>query len=513
MNIVNEDVLREYFNIDNSDQSEVDFIIGSENVCNYDLSVYETIKYGKIGKRYYRQKTQEEFIEDAKLRHGDRYDYSKVVYNHNGDKVEIVCKIHGSFFQQAGSHLYGTACPRCAVEYTKSKRKLLLSDVLDNFKKVHGDVYDYSNIKEYVNNSTKMPIVCGEHGLFYKTYTDHFKARGGRGGCNKCRVSTIKGRKLGNGKCDYNWFIDRSKSVHGDRYDYSKVKYIGSRKKVEIICRIHGGFWQNPYSHATGSNCTKCSGQYSHNTTEFIELCKKVHDNKYDYSEVIYNGNKRAIKIICKNHGIFEQRPNNHLRGEGCYKCGKESMADIARLTYDKFLKKAKKVHKGRYEYIGFESEYTTVDDTFIRAVCKKHGEFKQKVHPHLSGSGCTMCNASKGEYRIKMWLDENNITYEPQKTFNKCINPDTKRRLKFDFYIPDKNLVIEYDGKQHFEVSNFCNDVELAKELFEKVKKHDQIKNAFVNNNKINILRISYKEFNKIEEILKYELLKKNDI
>ena len=117
------------------------------------------------------------------------------------------------------------------------------------------------------------------------------------------------------------------------------------------------------------------------------------------------------------------------------------------------------------------------------------------------------MCNASKGEYRIKMWLDENNITYEPQKTFNKCINPDTKRRLKFDFYIPDKNLVIEYDGKQHFEVSNFCNDVELAKELFEKVKKHDQIKNAFVNNNKINILRISYKEFNKIEEILKYEL------
>ena len=73
MNIVNEDVLREYFNIDNSDQSEVDFIIGSENVCNYDLSVYETIKYGKIGKRYYRQKTQEEFIEDAKLKHGDRY--------------------------------------------------------------------------------------------------------------------------------------------------------------------------------------------------------------------------------------------------------------------------------------------------------------------------------------------------------------------------------------------------------------------------------------------------------
>lgn len=455
-------------------------------------------------KRYYRQKTQEEFINDAILKHGNKYDYSKVIYKNDTSKVEIVCKIHGSFFQQAGSHLYGTACPRCAVEYTKSKTKLLLSDVLDNFKKVHGDVYDYSNIKEYVNNVTKMPIVCSKHGLFYKTYTSHCNARVG---CDKCRVSTIKGRKLGNGKCDYNWFIDRSKSAHGDRYDYSNVKYIDSRKNVEIICRIHGSFWQNPYSHVKGSNCAKCSGRHSYNTKEFIELCKKVHDEKYDYSEMIYNGNKYYIKIICKKHGVFEQRPNNHLRGEGCNKCGKESMVKIARLTYDKFLKKANKVHKGRYEYIGFESEYTTVDDTFIRAVCKKHGEFKQKVHPHLGGAGCPSCNASKGEYRIKMWLDDNNITYEPQKTFNNCINPDTKRRLRFDFYIPDKNLVIEYDGKQHFEVSNFCNDIELSRELFEKTKKHDRIKNEYVDNNKIDILRISYKEFNTIEEILKCKL------
>jgi len=501
MNIVNEDVLREYFNIDNSDQNEVDFIIGNEKVCNYDLSVYETIKHGKIGKRYYRLKTQEEFIEDAKLRHGDRYDYSKVVYNHNNDKVEIVCKIHGSFFQQAGSHLYGTACPRCAVEYTNSKKKPLLSEVLDNFKKVHNDVYDYSKITKYTNNRDKLPILCKIHGLFYKSYESHVSKASG---CNKCGKINKKD------KINFNTFIDTSLRVHGDRYDYSKIEatHFFASRKVEIICKVHGSFFQRAYSHIIGSGCSKCSGRYSYTTEEFLEMCKKVYAaDRYDYSQVVYIGNKSPIKIICKKHGVFEQRPNNHLRGEGCYKCGKESMANISRLTYDKFLKKAKKVHKGRYEYIGFESEYTTVDDTFIRAICKKHGEFKQKVHPHLGGAGCPSCNASKGEYRIKMWLDENSITYEPQKTFNNCINPDTKRRLKFDFYIPDKNLVIEYDGKQHFEVSNFCNDVELAKELFEKVKKHDQIKNAFVNNNKINILRISYKEFNKIEEILKYEL------
>jgi very-short-patch-repair endonuclease len=101
------------------------------------------------------------------------------------------------------------------------------------------------------------------------------------------------------------------------------------------------------------------------------------------------------------------------------------------------------------------------------------------------------------------MWLEENNITYVPQKTFSNCINPDTKRRLRFDFYIPHKNLIIEFDGKQHFEVSNFCNDIELARELFEKTKKHDQIKNKFVKKSKMELLRISYVQFNKIEEIL----------
>ena len=352
----------------------------------------------------------------------------------------------------------------------------------------------------------KLPILCKIHGLFYKNYASHVSKASG---CNKCGIINKKG------KINFNTFIDTSLRVHGDRYDYSKIEptQFFTDRKVEIICKVHGSFFQRAYSHIIGSGCLKCSGRYSYTTEEFLEMCKKVHADRYDYSQVVYIGNKSPIKIICKKHGVFEQRPNNHLIGEGCNKCGKESMAYISRLTYDKFLKKAKKVHKGRYEYIGFESEYTTVDDTFIRVVCKKHGEFKQKVHPHLGGAGCPSCNASKGEYRIKMWLDENNITYEPQKTFYNCINPDTKWKLRFDFYIPYKNLIIEFDGKQHFEMSNFCNDVELAKELFKKTKKHDQIKNEFVNNNKINILRISYKEFNKIEEILKYELLKKNDI
>lgn len=430
---VNEEVLAEYFGLGdlNCDVTLMDNHVYS--------SFYENRTLRKVGvQRYYRLKTQEEYLNDAILKHGDRYDYSKLIYKKNYQKVEIICKVHGSFFQGAGVHLSGGGCSKCAIEYTKNKKKLLLSDVLENFKKVHGDRYDYSKIEPT------------------------------------------------------QFFTDR---------------------KVEIICKVHGSFFQRAYSHIIGSGCLKCSGRYSYTTEEFLEMCKKVHADRYDYSQVVYIGNKSPIKIICKKHGVFEQRPNNHLIGEGCNKCGKESMAYISRLTYDKFLKKAKKVHKGRYEYIGFESEYTTVDDTFIRVVCKKHGEFKQKVHPHLGGAGCPSCNASKGEYRIKMWLDENNITYEPQKTFYNCINPDTKWKLRFDFYIPYKNLIIEFDGKQHFEMSNFCNDVELAKELFKKTKKHDQIKNEFVNNNKINILRISYKEFNKIEEILKYELLKKNDI
>ena len=121
-------------------------------------------------------------------------------------------------------------------------------------------------------------------------------------------------------------FIKEAKAIHGDKYDYSKVKYINAATKVCIICPIHGEFWQLPQSHLNGFGCKKCSGIKKGNkmilsTEEFIKRAKKAHGDKYDYSEVEYIGTYKKVCIICHKHGKFWQTPRSHLSGHGCPNC------------------------------------------------------------------------------------------------------------------------------------------------------------------------------------------------
>lgn len=116
-------------------------------------------------------------------------------------------------------------------------------------------------------------------------------------------------------------FIKEAKILYGDKYDYSKVEYFGNKQKVCIICPKHGEFWQTPNSHLRGRGCPKCGGTAKSNTREFIKRAESVHGNKYNYSLVDYKTSKRKVKIICPEHGVFEQTPDMHLKGRGCPKC------------------------------------------------------------------------------------------------------------------------------------------------------------------------------------------------
>ena len=117
-------------------------------------------------------------------------------------------------------------------------------------------------------------------------------------------------------------FIKKAKKIHGDKYDYSNVNYINSRKKVEIICSKHGKFQQKANNHLNGSGCIKCGGKFKKTLKIFIENSKKIHGDKYDYSSVKYVNNFTKIEIICSKHGKFQQNPANHLSGQGCPNCG-----------------------------------------------------------------------------------------------------------------------------------------------------------------------------------------------
>ena len=253
------------------------------------------------------------FVEKAKKIHGDKYLYDKFEYRKYKEKVIVTCKIHGDFKTRIDHFLKGHGCPECF-----GSKKMTTDIFIEKAKKVHGDKYDYSKV-EYVNNHTKVCIICPKHGEFWQTPNSHLSGKG----CPKCKNEKISER------CNkgIEQFIIEAKKIHGDKYDYSNVVYKNNKEKVKINCKIHGQFFQSPYNHLKGQGCPIC--RYEKNaknqmmtTDEFIEKAKKIHGDKYDYSKVIYNGYESYVKIICPNHGEFLQTPDSHLHSGGCPKCG-----------------------------------------------------------------------------------------------------------------------------------------------------------------------------------------------
>lgn len=246
--------------------------------------------------------TTEEFIEKAKKIHGDKYDYSKVDYKDANTKVIIICPIHGEFKQKPASHLQGTGCPGCS-----NNIKLTTESFIKRAKKIHGDKYSYSKV-DYKSAHTKVTIICPIHGDFEQNSNDHLLGKG----CTKCSNKE---------KIDTKRFIKKSREVHGDKYDYSKVDYKHSKIPVKILCKIHGYYNQMPVNHLQGSGCPKCGSTYRMDVEEFVKKARRVHGDLYNYSNVEYKNSKTPIKIFCKIHGYFSQIPAAHLQGHGCSKC------------------------------------------------------------------------------------------------------------------------------------------------------------------------------------------------
>ena len=345
-------------------------------------------------------------------------------------------------------------------------------EFIEKAKKIHGNRYDYSKT-EYINTETKVCIICPIHGEFWQTPKAHLKGQG----CPKC----AKNRKM-----TQEDFIFRAKKIHGDKYDYSNVVFKTMMEKVCIICPIHGEFWQTPNDHLNGEkNCPKCAHRsYKKTTEEFIDAAKKIHGNKYDYSKVIYERKDKKVCIICPKHGEFWQSPHQHLNGQKCPICANEINGLKKRLTFEEFVRKAKKVHGDKYDYSLVN--YKTTDDK-VKIICPEHGEFLQSPHNHIGQKqGCPKCNKSHMEKEISQFLSENNVRFEEQKKFPWL---KFKRAMSLDFYLPDYNIVIECQGEQHFTKMRYSteNDEKLI-----VTKKRDNLKKKLCEEHGLKVLYYS---------------------
>lgn len=265
--------------------------------------------------------TTKEFIRRSKKVHGNTYDYSKSTYNSICTKIEVVCKLHGSFLQYPASHFKGQGCLKCGIlkRAESNKKRNDENYVVNKIHNIHGNKYNLDYFV-YRGITYKSIFVCEEHGKFETTIRNIFKGHG----CPKCGIKKSSKNKI----IQEAEVINRIHKVHGNKYKLDKFIYTKMNDKSIFICEHHGEFKKSVYTLLKGGGCPKCGNlskakKLSCTTEIFIKRALKIHgNNKYDYSLVEYKNNNTEVKIICNKHGLFLQSPDKHINSKrGCPSC------------------------------------------------------------------------------------------------------------------------------------------------------------------------------------------------
>jgi len=297
--------------------------------------------------------------------------------------------------------------------------------------------------------------------------------------------------KITKNKYNTESFIKICEEIHNKEYNYDKLIYLDINTKIIITCVKHGDFKQSPNNHIHGQGCPICGKSKSKKnstTDEFINKAKIIHGNKYDYSKVKYSDSKTKVKIICLEHGEFEQIPSGHLRGKGCVKCGKKSAKEKLSNSVGFLVEKAGEVHNNKYDYssVNYVNAHTKI---IIK--CPTHGEFTQLPYDHLSGHGCNKCASSISSYEVEINEFINSLDVSTITSSMSIIKPQ-----QLDIFIPLHKIAIEFNGlywhsdnfidkNYHLNKTKACEDIGIQLiHIFEDewVNKKDVVKSRLRN-------------------------------
>ena len=330
--------------------------------------------------------TNEEFKNRSSLVYNDFYHYDKTRYVNQNTKVLITCPLHGDFWVYPQHHYRGTSgCEQC------SDRVRTTDFFIKKSKEIHGDRYNY-DLVDYHKSDKKIIIICSIHGEFNQRPDSHLQGKG----CQRCKADEFGKRT----RSTNSEFIEKSKLIYGDHYNYDQVVYRGCDIPVNIHCSIHGYFQQTPSNHLT-RGCIKCGKAKSNkkiladNGVAFLEKAIGVHGHKYNYSETVYAGTDKKVIINCLDHGKFHMFPLRHLKGSGCPSCSRqqrikeEKPKSVCMIKTTKFVEKAKLIHDSKYTY---DNTRYISSNLKVQITCPEHGEFSQTPRHHLGRKGCRKC-------------------------------------------------------------------------------------------------------------------------
>ena len=306
--------------------------------------------------------TNEKFVKKAKEVHGDKYDYSKVEYINRNTKVCIICPIHGEFWQTPDNHLKGQKCPLCANIIRGNTFRSHKDDFIKKAKEVHGDKYDYSKVN-YINNRTKVCIICPKHGEFWQVPYSHLKGFG----CKLCNGEVY----------DTNSFIAKAEEIYGGTYDYSKVEYKHSKEKVSIICPKHGEFYVTPNNFLRGHSCPICKqSKLEDEIRTFLEFNKIKFEAQRRFN---WLGLKKLDFYLPELNISIECQGGQHFKSVGWFG-GKEGF--LEQKKSDKMKKILCEEHGIKILYFTHENYQLFLGEQLIKStneLLKKIKEYKKE--------------------------------------------------------------------------------------------------------------------------------------
>ena len=395
-------------------------------------------------------------------------------------KITHHCLIHDVYWDIDPDHLLkkGHGCKECGKKAFRQVRAKTHHQYIKEVEEINPNI---EVIEEYISNKTPILHHCKKHNILWKTIPDSI-LRGQ--GCLECRKDKISS----------------SKTKSHERYaeELSKKNpniivvdmYANALTPILHKCKIDGYEWNaQPSNVLFGTGCPKCAGKIQKTHKDYVYEVSIINPD----IEVLgkYIDSKTPILHKCKIHDIqWETSPCNILRRHGCLECKKEKIRIKNNKTHEQYVHEVSVINSD-IKVIG---TYINARTPILHRCLRDGYEWNTLPDNILNGTGCPRCNESSGERKIRQLLDQYTITYEYQKTFSDCRDI---RTLPFDFYLPDYNLCIEYDGEQHYKpIAHFGGN-----EAFERMVKHDNIKNEYCKNNGISLLRIPY--FKNVEEEL----------
>ena len=362
-----------------------------------------------------------DFKQRAAAAHSSFYSYDNVEYKNSNTKVLITCPVHGDFSQTPHDHLSGSGCPKCKAD----KARLSLEEFISRASSCHSTHYDYSFVR-IDNFDTLVKIICPVHGEFEQTPRVHLSGSD----CPKC-VEDKKYRVYAE---------DINKRLKNTKVKMINNSALNMAEESNFLCSKHGEFKTTIRKalNSESSGCKECKKENaSISFDEFIKRSKSVHNNKYRYIGENFYLNK-SIDVICPTHGEFKTYKHNHIKGNGCPKCSAINAGLNSRLTQEEFISRASSFNR----LLKFEYGCYTKNSEEVTFICDIHGEQKRRAQDILQGHGCRMCLTNRPEQEI---LNEIRSVYQGEVIAHS--RPKFMNGMELDFYIPEKNLAIEFNG------------------------------------------------------------------